>query len=67
MSRIIFVPVCEKCGHEFEEMEFTINTHIICPKCGEILGDITIPNYEAMVHQDGPGNYVAEYSKKVYY
>lgn len=68
MSRIIFVPVCEKCEHEFEELEFSLSTRIQCPKCGEILDNLAIPKYDVMIHMDAKDmGYVATYSKNDYY
>lgn len=67
LSRIIFVPVCEKCGHEFTELDFTLSARIQCPRCGEILDNLVIPRYDYMCHQDKDGQYIAAYSKDDYY
>lgn len=67
MSRIIFVPVCEKCGHEFTELNFGINTRIKCPDCGEILNEVAIIKHDRMCHENKFGEYIATYSKDDYY
>lgn len=38
MSRIMFVPVCENCGHEFTELEFYIGPDTMIHMSSKHLG-----------------------------
>lgn len=68
MSRIVFVPVCENCGHEFTELEFYIGMELCCPKCGTILDNVAIAKYNTMVHMSNKSmEYVLRYSREDYY
>ena len=68
MSRIVFVPVCENCGHEFTELEFYIDMKLCCPKCGTILDNFAIAKYDTMVHMSNKSmEYVLRYSREDYY
>lgn len=68
MSKIIFVPVCENCGHEFTELEFSIGMEINCPKCGMILNNIVLPIYDFMVSMNNKDiGYKFKYNKKDFY
>lgn len=68
MSRIVFVPVCENCGHEFTELEFYIGMELCCPKCGAILDNVVIAKYDTMVHMSNKSmEYVLRYSREDYY
>lgn len=68
MSRIMFVPVCENCGHEFTELECSINMKINCPKCGAVLDHVEIINPNNMIHISAKHmGYVLKYSREDYY
>lgn len=68
MSRIMFVPVCENCGHEFTELEFYIGMELYCPKCGIILDNVVVARPDTMIHMgDKYTGYVLKYSREDYY
>lgn len=68
MNRIMFVPVCEHCGYEFTELEFSMDMEINCPECGTVLNNIEIPRYDCMVYMNNKDiGYMFKYNKKDYY
>ena len=67
MSRIMFVPVCENCGHEFTELKIYRNFLIQCPKCGVLLKSALIPNYESLMKTDEEGIPYCYYNKEELY
>lgn len=66
MSRIIFIPVCEKCGHEFEELYVYYGFSEICPCCGELIEEVSIVSPDNLVRQDEDGFYLRYHKNEVY-
>ena len=52
MSRIVFVPVCEECGYEFNYLNLEPNFNMICPKCGNHINSISFPSYKYLMKTD---------------
>lgn len=67
MSRIIFAPICERCGHEFTNFEYSLGSILICPECNANIDDISIINYSTLLQTNKERNWVISYSKDNYY
>lgn len=52
MNRIIFIPVCENCGYEFNYLILEPNFNMLCPKCGNYINSISFPTYEYLMKTD---------------
>lgn len=52
MSRIIFVPICENCGHEFTHLNLGVNFNIKCPHCEQYISSALFPNYNYLTKTD---------------
>lgn len=68
MNRIIFVPICENCGHEFTNLELSANFNIQCPKCKCYISSALFPNYNYLTKADFDSIYIQFcYDKKELY
>lgn len=64
MGKIIFVPICERCQHEFEELELHMESRFCCPICGAVIEEVEVPSPNITVSQ---GSWTIDYSKAKYY